>query len=198
MMPFDAYKTYLSLKNHFTKDNYDYFKYCGKSRATLQSFYKRKDRMWFEKVSRQKTDQEVINFFVSNFVSCKDPETLWIGEMIKEGEERYQNWQKKVQSLSYIFKEESHSLFQENKFEEVFNCTKGHPPLLKKFLSGKISIETLVIYDKIFLFGNKFDKKLQDPVWQTVSRRIKKYNPFLNIDVFRYRKILKEIILEDK
>ena len=197
-MPFDAYKTYLSLKNHFTKDNYDYFKYCGKSRATLQSFYKRKDRMWFEKVSRQKTDQEVINFFVSNFVSCKDPETLWIGEMIKEGEERYQNWQKKVQSLSYIFKEESHSLFQENKFEEVFNCTKGHPPLLKKFLSGKISIETLVIYDKIFLFGNKFDKKLQDPVWQTVSRRIKKYNPFLNIDVFRYRKILKEIILEDK
>ena len=154
--------------------------------------------MWFEKVSRQKTDQEVINFFVSNFVSCKDPETLWIGEMIKEGEERYQNWQKKVQSLSYIFKEESHSLFQENKFEEVFNCTKGHPPLLKKFLSGKISIETLVIYDKIFLFGNKFDKKLQDPVWQTVSRRIKKYNPFLNIDVFRYRKILKEIILEDK
>ena len=40
-----------------------YFKYCGKSRASLQSFYKRKDRMWFEKVSRQKTDQEVIDFF---------------------------------------------------------------------------------------------------------------------------------------
>ena len=61
MMPFDSYKTYLSLKNHFTKDSYDYFKYCGKSRASLQSFYKRKDRMWFEKVSRQKTDQEVID-----------------------------------------------------------------------------------------------------------------------------------------
>ena len=24
MMPFDAYKQYLSLKNHFTKDKYDY------------------------------------------------------------------------------------------------------------------------------------------------------------------------------
>ena len=43
MMPFDSYKTYLSLKNHFTKDNYDYFKYCGKSRASIQSFYKRKE-----------------------------------------------------------------------------------------------------------------------------------------------------------
>jgi len=197
MMPFDAYKCYLSLKNHFTKDSYDYHKYCGKSRATLQSFYKRKDRMWFEKVSRQKTDKEVEEFFVANFVTCNDPETLWIGEMIKEGEDRYKNWQKKIQSLSYIFKEESQTLFEQNKFEDVFNCSKGHPPLLKNFLSGKISLETMVIYDRIFLFGNKFDKKLQDPVWQTVSRRIKKYNPFLNIDVFRFRKILKEIILED-
>lgn len=194
-MPFDAYRCYLSLKNHFTKDSYDYHKYCGKSRASLQSFYKRKDRMWFEKVSRQKTDKEVEEFFVANFVSCPDPETLWIGEMIKEGESRYTNWQKKIQSLSYIFKEESQSLFEGTKFEDVFKCSKGHPILLKKFLNGNISLETLVIYDKIFLFGNKFDKKLDDPVWKTVSLRIKKYSPFLNIDVFRYRKILKQVII---
>jgi hypothetical protein len=197
-MPYDAYREYLALKNHFTKDSYDYFKYNKKVRATIQSFYKRKDRMWFEKVSRQKSDQEVTDFFVSNFVSCPDPETLWIGEMIKEGEERYKNWQKKIQSLSYLFKEESESLFEENKFQDVFKCSKGHPVLLKKFLSGKISLETMVIYDKIFLFGNKFDKKLKDPVWETVSRRIKKYNPFLNIDVLNFRKILKQIILEDQ
>ncbi len=196
-MPFDAYRLYLGLKNHFTKDSYDYFKYCKKSRASLQSFYKRKDRMWFEKVSRQKTDKEVEDFFVANFVSCNDPETLWIGEMIKEGEDRYKNWQKKVQSLSYVFKEESQSLFEENKFEDVFRCSKGHPVLLKKFLTGKVSLETLVIYDRIFSFRNNFDKKLQDPVWETVSRRIKKYSPFLHIDVLNFRKILKEIVLED-
>ena len=68
VVPFDTYKCYLSLKNHFTKDSYDYHKYCGKSRATIQSFYKRKDRMWFEKISRQKTDQEILDFFVANFV----------------------------------------------------------------------------------------------------------------------------------
>lgn len=198
MMPFECYKTYLALKNHFTKDSYDYHKYCKKTRASLQSFYKRKDRFFFEKMSRQRDEKEVENFFVANFVSCNDPETLWIGEIMKEGENRYQNWQKKVQSLSYVFKEESQSLFENNKFEEVFNCSKGHPPLLKKFLSGKISLETMVIYDRIFLFGNKFDRKLQDPVWQTVSRRIKKYSPFLHIDVLRFRKILKELVLGDK
>ena len=58
MAPFDAYKTYLALKNHFTKSTYDYHKYNKKTRASLQSFYKRKDRFWFEKVSRQKTEKE--------------------------------------------------------------------------------------------------------------------------------------------
>ena len=196
-MPVDAYRQYLALKNHFTKDSYDYHKYCGKSRATVQSFYKRKDRFWFEKVARQKTDQEVIEFFVANFVSCPDPETLWIGEMIKEGEERYTNWKKKVQSLSYVFKEESEELFSQSKVDEVFQCSKGHPLILKKFLSGKISLETMVIYNRIFMFGNDYDKKLQDPVWQTVSRKIRKYNPFLNIDVQRYKSILKNVVLGD-
>jgi hypothetical protein len=198
MMPYDAYREYLALKNHFTKNNYDYFKYNKKVRATVQSFYKRKDRMWFEKVSRQKSDKEVVDFFVANFVSCPDPETLWIGEMIKDGEERYQQWQKKIQSLSYFFKEESQSLFEENKFQDVFRCSKGHPVLLKKHLSGQVSLETMVLLDKIFAYSNNFDKKLQDPVWETVSRRVKKYNPFLNIDVLSYRKILKDIILEDQ
>ena len=198
MVPFDSYKTYLSLKNHFTKDSYDYHKYCGKSRATVQSFYKRKDRFWFEKFARQKTDQEVVDFFVSNFVSCSNPETLWIGEMMRDGENRYLDWKRKVQSLSYIFKEETQVLFSDQKIDKVFSCSKGHPPVLKSFLSGKISLETLVIYDKIFLFGKDFDKKLKDPVWETVSKKIKKYSPFLHIDVPRYKSILKEIVLGEK
>ena len=195
MMAFDAYKCYLAMKNHFTKDNYDYHKYAGKVRATREAFYKRKDRFWFEKFARKKNDKEVVDFFVSNFTSCADPESLWIGEMIKDGEVRYQDWQKKVQSLAYIFKEESETLFVDNKFDEVFSCKKGHPIVLKKFLGGHISLESLVIYDRILGYSKDFDKKLKDPVWETVSRRVKKYSPFLNIDVFRYKKILKEVVI---
>tara|TARA_R100000808_G_scaffold16239_1_gene36787 strand:+ start:925 stop:1524 length:600 start_codon:yes stop_codon:yes gene_type:complete len=195
MMPFDSYKCYLAMKNHFTKDNYDYIKYRGKSRATLNAFYKRKDRFWFEKFSRQKNDKEIEEFFIANFASCPDPESLWIGEMIKEGEGRYQDWQKKVQSLSYVFKEEVNSLFDNNKVDDVFDCSKGHPPILKSYLGGFTSLETLVICDRIFEYGKDFDKKLKDPVWETVSRRVKKYTPFLNINVPRYKKILKEVVI---
>ena len=110
---------------------------------------------------------------------------------------RYIDWKKKVESLSYVFKEESEDLFQENEVDEVFDCSQGHPIVLKKFLGGNISLETLVIYDRILGYGKDFDKKLKDPVWETVSRRVRKYTPFLNIDVFRYKKILKEVVIQE-
>ena len=176
MMPFDAYKCYLAMKNHFTKDNYDYIKYRGKTRATHQAFYKRKDRFWFEKFARQKKDKEVEEFFVSNFIYSTDPGTMWIGEMIKEGEGRYTDWKQKIQSLSYVFKEEVDSLFDNKKVDDIFDCSKGHPVILKSYLGGNTSLETLVICDRILGYGKDFDKKLTDPVWETVSRKIKKYS----------------------
>ena len=194
-MPADAYRCYLALKNHFTKDHYDYIKYRGKTRASNAAFYKRKDRFWFEKFARQKNDKEIEEFFVSNFIYSTDPSTVWIGEMIKEGEGRYQEWQKKVQSLTYVFKQETESVFENKKIDDMFDCSKGHPPILKIYLKGDISLESMVIYDRIFDYGKDFDKRLKDPVWETVSRKIKKYSPFLNIDVSRYKKILKEIII---
>ena len=103
---------------------------------------------------------------------------------------------KRQQSLTYLFKEQSKELLYENELDQIFNCSKGHPPILKKYLGGDLSLETLTIYEKIFLFRKNFDKKLTDPVWETVSLKIKKYLPFLNINVFQYKKILKGIIDE--
>ncbi len=196
-MPADAYRCYLALKNHFTKDHYDYIKYRGKTRASNEAFYKRKDRFWFERFARQKNDKEIEEFFVSNFIYSTDPATVWIGEMIKEGEGRYTEWKKKVQSLTYVFKEETESVFENKKVDDMFDCSKGHPPILKSYLGGDISLESMVIYDRILGYGKDFDKRLKDPVWETVSRKIKKYSPFLNIDVSRYKKILKEVIIHD-
>ena len=194
--PFETYQTYLSMKSHFTNKRYDFFKYGGKSRATMTSFNKRKDKYWFEKTSRKYTDQQITDFLLANFVNSDTPENLWIGEIINSGERKYSDWMKRQQSLTYLFKEQSKELLSEKKLEEVFNCSKGHPPILKKYLGGEISLETLVIFEKIFSFGKKFNRKLKDPVWETVNMKMKKYIPFLNINVFQYKKILREIIDE--
>ena len=194
MTSFDAYKTYLALKNHFTKPKYDYFKYAGKSRASADSFNKRKDKYWFERISRQKDDEEIKNFFLSNFVALDNPQAVWIGQLMREGEDTYHQWTKRQQSLKYLFTQESNDLLSEGNLDEVLDASKQHPIILKKFLIGKISIETLCIWDKIFLIGNNFDKKLLDPVWEMVSLKIQKYSPFLNIDVQDYKKILRNIV----
>ncbi len=192
--PFETYQTYLSMKSHFTNKRYDFFKYGGKSRATMTSFNKRKDKYWFEKTSRKYSDQEITDFLLSNFVNTDTPQNLWIGEIINSGERKYADWMRRQQSLTYLFKEQSKKLLSEKKLEEVFNCSKGHPPILRRYLGGEISLETLVIFEKIFSFGKKFNRKLKDPVWETVNMKMKKYIPFLNINVFQYKKILREIV----
>ena len=194
--PFDVYKNYLGLKNHFTKDTYDYHRYGGKSRASIQSFYKRRDRFFFEKLSRQKNDTEVVEFFVSNFVTCDDPQSLWIGEIVRNGEQNYTDWKKRLQSLSYTFKSEIEDVFTDKDFDAMFKIegTK-HPQIIKEHLGKNISLETFVILNKIIGFKENFDKKLADPVWKFLSMRINKYDSFIHIDVFKFRKILKEIII---
>ena len=194
--PFETYQAYLGMKSHFTNPKYDFFRYGGKSRATMASFNKRKDKYWFEKTSRKYSDQEVIDFLLSNFVNATNPQNLWIGEIINSGERTYAEWKMRQQSLTYMFTEQSENLLSENDLEKVFNCSKGHPIVLKKYLGGEISLETLSILEKVFSFKGKFDKKLKDPVWETVSMKLKKYLPFLNINVFQFKKILRDIVNE--
>ena len=194
--PFETYQSYLSMKSHFTNRRYDFFRYGGKSRATMASFNKRKDKYWFEKTSRKYSDGEIVDFLLSNFVTTDNPKNLWIGEIINSGERTYADWIRRQQSISYIFKEESSKLLEENELDELFQIGKGHPIILKKFLGSDISLETFVIFDIIFAFSEKFDEKLLDPVWETVRLKIRKYKPFLNINVFNFKKILREIVNE--
>ena len=194
--PYETYQTYLSMKSHFTNPKYDFFKYGGKSRATVSSFNKRKDKYWFEKTSRKYSDQEILDFLLSNFITANNPQNLWIGEIINSGERNYSEWMKRQQSLTYLFKEQLEELLSEKKLDEVFDCSKGHPPILKKYLGGDLSLETLIILEKIFSFVKNFDKTIKDPVWETVSLKVKKYIPFININMVYYKKILRKIVNE--
>ena len=188
-MPFDAYKQYLSLKDLTTNTVVRVVQLFnlsirGKTVSGLRNLHV------------TSLTKEVIEFFVSNFITCTDPSKLWIGEMIREGEGRYVSWKKRTQSLSYIFKEETEKLFADGDFDSMFALDGSrHPQILKEYLRDNISLETMVILNNILGYKDQWDKVLTDPVWQTVSLRIRKYTPFLNIDVFRYKKILKKVVL---
>ena len=73
----EAYKTYLAIKNHF-KTSYDYFKYNGRVKVTNESFLKRRDKYFFAKLERRYKKNELVYFFVANFM--KD-EGMWSGSL---------------------------------------------------------------------------------------------------------------------
>ena len=194
MTPYDVYTTYLAMKKHFTDVKYDFFRYNGKTRSSVSAFNKRRDKYFFERISRKLSDDEIKLYFIANFVATDNPSSVWIGEIIQSGERNYQELSKKYQSITYTFGQECVELFESRKLEQVFDCSKGHPPLLKMYLAGDLSVETVTILDQIFNYTKVFDKKLTDPVWETVSMKIKKYKPFINIDVAKCKKVLRDMI----
>lgn len=194
MTPFQVFCIYLALKQHFTKPNYDVIKYNWKVRASIDSFHKRKDRYFYEKLSRKKNENEIKNFFISNFIAANNPQSIYIGDF---SEEIYLNWMKRVQSLSYNFKTEISNLFNEHAFKDALECKNSqHSILIRKHLQESISIETLTILEKILHFVKEYDKILDDPMWDILSLKIKKYDSVLNIDTERFLELLKETISE--
>ena len=63
MTGFEVYKMYLALKQHFTKEKYDFYKYNGKVRANEKSFEERRDRYFFLKVSDEVFGSKTLRIF---------------------------------------------------------------------------------------------------------------------------------------
>ena len=182
MTPVETYQSYLALKLHF-EGKYDYFKYGGKTSASAESFEKRKDKFKFVKLSTKLSDPQILDYYLANFIRGKK----WIGDFDKT------NWleHKKVnQSLEYVYQNDIEKLLTiaEN-FDILFKVGEGnHPKLVKAYLGKKVSLETLVILEKILKFRESFDAKISETyIWPKVSLLIKKYEPFLKIDVKTFR-----------
>ncbi len=197
MNPYQCYLAFLSIKQHFVKPSYDVVKYNWKTRASLTSFHKRTDRYFYERLSRKKNDQEIKDFFISNFVNTDNPSSVYIVDLMRDGEDVYIQWMKRIQSLSYLFKNEISSFITSENFNSVIRCINNqHSTLIRKYLQKQLSIETLVILNKILQYVRDYDKVLQDPLWDALKLKIIKYEPLLNIDKVKYSIILKEIICE--
>ena len=115
MSPYDVYITYLAMKKHFTDAKFDFFRYNGKTRASVAAFNKRKDKYFFERMSRKLSDDEVKMYFIANFIATENPSAVWVGEIMQSGERNYTALSKKYQSLTYTFKQDSSKLLDEYK-----------------------------------------------------------------------------------
>jgi len=124
MDEYSVYKMYLALRLHFTTDNYDVIQQKGRVRASRQAYAKRKDLFSIRKIAKSYSDEEVANFLVANFVSGD----RWGGMFDLEAGQRYKEWKKRVESLSYNFEQELDNIVNDLeesnlKIEDIFTVS---------------------------------------------------------------------------
>ena len=193
MTGYEAFSLYTSLKLHFNSDSYDYFRYNGKVNTSVDAFENRKDKWHFYKLSRRFTSEEQgRDFIVANLVHDSN---VWVGNLlVEESNIQYRKRQKVIQSLTYTFTNEIESLVSHNNPNDLFMIHDGeYPELLQKLLHDEISIETVCILNKILNFLPAWDKKINDTIhFPNISRKVKKYTPFIQFEPTKYKIILKK------
>ena len=189
MEPIDIYIMYCAMKAHFSKRDYDFHKYGGKTKVSRDSFYKRKDRFFFVKLSKKyKTKTEIMHYYVSNFIKDKR------GYIANFNDENYKSWLLKRDNFYEQFLIEMRPFIKE--FEPLFEVkNENHPKLLKEFLGGRVSLETIIILDELVKYGKKWDEQLKgDIIWIDLKKLMENYKGFLTINKNLYKiKLLKLI-----
>lgn len=183
--PYEVYIKYLALKSHFSDLNYDYFKYNGKVKAWRSTFDTRKDKYFFYKLSKKK---DPIEYLVANFIGSND---FYIGNIrADESDQIYMDYKKRKESLSYIFKSDL-SKMKENFNDNIVVPDNEHPYLLRLYMRGDISLETLTLINKCVNIFDYWDKELKDDImWPDIKLKAVKYDPFMSVDINKYREII--------
>jgi len=193
---FGSFLLFMALRTHFTTEKYNFFQMNGRVRATKQSYEKRNDRWFFEKIGKKYDAKELRDFYISNLLEDKNYITDFVNE---ESNHIFMEYNKRQQSLSYTFKNDLNIIF-ENDLKQPFEVYRDkYPSLIMLFLQKKICLETLVILDDFTGFSNKFDKHYTDDfIWPRISRKINKYRDFLKYDKAKIKNILKGVVNEQR
>lgn len=192
MTDYEAYKMYMALRAHFQTDTYDVIKQRGRIRTSQKNYLGSGKSFSFQRLVKQYKDDEICDFMVANFVAGN----RWGGVFDVDANREYQTWKRRVESLRYQFTQEVQKLIdiEVDRGVGLFDAEAGqHPLILKEYYGGRVSLETLVILNRITGFVADFDAKLSDTLmWPETSRLIKKYQPFLRVNLEQYQKIYEQ------
>jgi hypothetical protein len=193
MNGFKAYRYYLALKLHFTKEKFNVFENRGNVKVSLDTYLARNDSYLFEKLSRKyNTDKDYIQYIVSNFAYGN------INMIYDEGtaEQYYIKWNKVKESITRTFTDNLNTIVYEAEkqgidISEVNNCTNNDIPFIIKLYLGKlIEPQTISIIND---FTNVIDMWQLEPTVNLILEddliRMKKLKGFFSYDKEKLKQI---------
>jgi hypothetical protein len=195
---FKAYRYYIALKLHFTKDKFNVFENNGNVKGSYETFKARNDSYLFEKLGkRHPVDHELIQFYVSNMV-LGDASTIYNDGVAEENFKQWLGWK---ESITYNFKEDLHKLeleAEKNGYsaDEIFNCTLNDFPIIIKLYLGKQinPISMAMITDMYEPAGEWLNNATLSLVLEQEIRTLYKMRGFFKYDKEKIEKIFKDFM----
>lgn len=193
MTPEQVFETYRALKCHFTSDSYDYIKYKGHMKPMKKPI---REHMHFRYayVLQKKYDYNCFYLFLANLV--QDSGIILPKMVATEADEVYNEWRRRTERMKYTFEQDLRLLREEESvFVKLFEETDDSdlPPILYSLYNKDVCIETLSIIDRLLPLRKKWES-LDHPIWdRVISKKLDRYNPFLDVEKAPYIRIIKEI-----
>lgn len=171
MTSYEAYQLFLALKQHFTSPSYDFFKYNGKVRTSVDSFEKRKDVYIFRKLAALDDPK-------TRIVASLASEITWINDVVgAAGKKAESDYQKTVQTFSYAFKSFLDGIHKTLP-ELLKKQGNSYPYLAELLFEEKVPLQFVIVLDDLLQFLPKWDDEFEDILWKPFRQRLAKLRPF--------------------
>lgn len=197
LTPYDAYRIFNGIKLHFTA-SYDFIKYRGKIKVNEATFETKKEKYLFARISKKYNLENYTDFVLANIL--ENPK-IWVNSLFEEtAHENFLKFQTNKESFPYIFSEEVKGLLdwceeKEISFQELFKVRDNDTFLLRHYRHKNISLETLIVLDMIIGFLEPWSRKIEDTLlFPKLLEKIRKYTPFLSIDLDLHQKKLEKLL----
>lgn len=193
-MGMTAYITYVGIKTHFSNKSYNYFLHRG-AKITEGGLKKHRDRYWFIRLQERYGDKDLETFFISQFIQYNH--SYWVGNSFcDQCQDIFIEHKKRLSSLTRTVNLEIRDFYE--KFvdcDTLYKTTSGYPKILVEYMSGRMSLETLIMLDDINQWTTDNDA-LQGILGTPLKNKMIKYKPFLNYNIVPVRKKYNELIAD--
>lgn len=170
---FDAYRLYLGVKLHFTREDYDVKASNGKGyKVSQQAYEKRNDKRLFEALGRNfPGPQALIHCYVAGHLVSRP----WVGALLDQDLAIYRAYKTRRERMTYNLQKDL-ALILEQKFSPDLQGLVDN--IRKITLAKRITPETASILDQCFSW-TRLTESDDTLLWPKVKFLVQKYSSFV-------------------
>lgn len=192
---YTAYKYFTAVKLHFSNESYDLIEQKGHVKGTRETFERRSDRKLFDRLGMKfSKDRDLVQFLIAN-IAYGNTGLVW--EFDGSSDLYYNQWIKRKESITQTFRDDLVFLSNEADirgytYQELLYITddQEYPVILKYYLGGKITIESMVILDILTSMIDNWQPLVL--LWHDHFLKIRRLRPFVKFNPEKIRNVYNE------